>query len=143
MSSTKIIGFLNKNVNEITVDESEIDINLEIVDVNTQNILNETITEEQTKKAITLLKNNKASGIDNIINEHIKSTADLMIPLYTKLFNIRLDDSIFPIEWSVGVIKPILKHKGSRAKPDNYRSITLYITHYCFKHTVQSIHRRK
>ena len=35
-----------KNLNEITVEESEIGINLDIVDVNTQNILNVTITEE-------------------------------------------------------------------------------------------------
>ena len=97
-----------KNLNEITGEESEIDINLEIVDVNTQNILNETITEEEIKKAITLLKNNKASCIDNIINEHIESTADLMIPLCTKLFNIMLDHSILPNEWSVGVIEPIV-----------------------------------
>ena len=34
-----------KNLNEITVEESEVGINLEIVDVNTKNILNETITE--------------------------------------------------------------------------------------------------
>ena len=39
-----------------------ININLEIVDVNTYNILNETVTEKEIIKAITLLKNNKASA---------------------------------------------------------------------------------
>ena len=34
--------------------------------------------------------------IDNIKNEHIKSTAHVMIPIYKKLFNLILDCGIIP-----------------------------------------------
>ena len=48
-----------------------------------------------------------------------------MLPIYTKQFNTMLDNSIFPDEWLIGMIKPIFKNKGSRSVPENYRPITL------------------
>jgi hypothetical protein len=34
---------------------------------------------------LKIIKNNKASGIDEIINEYLKSTVSQMMPLYVKL----------------------------------------------------------
>ena len=87
--------------------------------------MNQPITESEILKNVKLLKNNKASGIDNIVNEHIKSTVYLLLPIYCKLFNVILDTGIIPQNWSIGIIKPIYKNKGDLKNVESYRPITL------------------
>ena len=58
------------------------------------------------------------AGTDQVINEYIKSTADLFIPVDVKLFNTILDHSIFPDEWFNGTIIPIYKNKGDCSLPE-------------------------
>ena len=48
-----------------------------------------------------------------------------MIAIYTTLFNLILCSGKTPDEWSIGMIKPIFKQKGSSDDLDNYRSITI------------------
>ena len=88
-------------------------------------ILDEIITLEEIHEAVQELKNNKAAGPDGILNEYIKSTVDIMIPVYLSLFNYVLDRGIFPDSWLNGVILPIYKGKGIESDPNNYRPITL------------------
>jgi hypothetical protein len=45
------------------------------------------------------LKNNKACGEDEIINEYIKSTSNHFIHIYEKLFNIICDTGVLPQSW--------------------------------------------
>ena len=71
------------------------------------------------------MKNNKSSGSDLVLNEMIKYSSKPMIELLTKLFNLILDCGKVPTDWSVGIICPIYKKKGSVKEPDNYRPITL------------------
>ena len=87
--------------------------------------INTRITLTEIEKQIKSLKNNKSSGLDLVMNEHIKSTFHIMGPIYEKLFNIILDSGVLPEVWSVGLIKPIYKQKGEKTKPENYRPITL------------------
>ena len=87
--------------------------------------MNQPITESEILKNVKLLKNNKASGIDNIVNEHIKLTVYLLLPIYCKLFNVILDTGIIPQSWSIGIIKPIYKSKGDSKSAKNYRAINL------------------
>ena len=61
--------------------------------------------------------NNKSAGIDYVKNEHIKCTSSLMIPIYTKLFNIIFDTTLIPDSWTIGVIKPIYKKRVTRLYP--------------------------
>jgi hypothetical protein len=42
-----------------------------------------------------------------------------------KLFNLVLLTGVVPRAWTDGVIKPILKKKGSPDDPNNYRGITI------------------
>ena len=88
-------------------------------------VLDQEITVTEIKNAILKLKNNKACGIDNIINEHIKSTVDCMMPVYVKMFNIVYSSGIIPDSWRTGIIKPIYKKKGPRNDPDFYRPISI------------------
>jgi hypothetical protein len=45
------------------------------------------------------LKTEKACGDDNIINEYIKSSAHLLIPIYVRLFNCIFDSGKVPCTW--------------------------------------------
>ena len=95
-------------------------------DLNSENLeINGPITETEIRTAIKQLKNGKASGIDDIKNEHMKLTTDTMIPIYIKLFNLVFDTGIIPESWSIGIIKPIYKNKGDPNCPENYRPITI------------------
>lgn len=87
--------------------------------------LNQQITESEVLSNIKTLKNNKAAGFDSVINEHIKSTAHILLPVYTKLFNLILDSCVIPESWTIGIIQPIFKNKGNPKLPENYRPITL------------------
>ena len=66
--------------------------------------INQPITYEELSKAIKALKNNKSPGLDNIMNEPLKSTFNIMHPLLIKLFNVILDKEIVPETWTVGNI---------------------------------------
>ena len=104
---------------------TETDDDLPFVDSQNNEILNESISLDEISKCIRNLNNGKASGMDNVLNEHIKSTCDIFLPVYEKLFNIILETGIFPQQWSVGCIHPIYKNKGKRGNVKKYRPITI------------------
>ncbi|MCG8046717.1 MAG: reverse transcriptase domain-containing protein [Candidatus Thiodiazotropha endolucinida] len=87
--------------------------------------LNVPITPAEILSAVKSLKNNKSPGNDDILNEHIKCTINVMLPVYTKLFNLIFNSGIIPESWVLGDILPIYKNKGSKTLPENYRPITL------------------
>ena len=80
---------------------------------------------EEIKMQISKLKNNKASGADYVINEYLKNSPHDVKTFMVKMFNIILETGIVPLSWSVGIIKPIYKKRGSPDDPNNYRGITL------------------
>ena len=69
--------------------------------------LNNYITKDEIEKCIKSLYNNKAHADDEIINEYIKSTSNIFMPVYEKLFNIIFNTGIIPEYWLLGNIKPI------------------------------------
>ena len=87
--------------------------------------LNREIQEDEVMKQIRRLKNNKAPGIDLILNELLKSSSAILVESIVRLFNFILDSGFVPSDWSIGMIKPLFKGKGSPESPDNYRGITL------------------
>ena len=90
-------------------------------------ILNSEITENEILKCIRSLKDgtSKATGNDQVINEYIKVTSHLFMPIYLKLFSNILNTGFIPDGWLKGIVKPIFKNKGDRLKPENYRPITI------------------
>ncbi len=82
---------------------------------------------DEIKKCIIKLQNGKSGGADKILNEHIKSTIDIMMPVYIKLFSKVLSTGEVPEDWIGGLILPIFKQKenGSRTDCNNYGGITL------------------
>ena len=92
---------------------------------NTNETINEAFTKKEICKHITSLKNNRASGADNILNEFIKHCPEELIPAIVKLFNVILETGIIPSDWTIGIIKALYKNKGDINDVNNYRGITL------------------
>jgi len=88
-------------------------------------LLNGAFTEEEIEKCVKKLKNNKACGLDKILNEFIIHTFPTLKQVYINLFNLALKSGVVPTDWTIGVIVPIYKNKGSISDVDNYRGITL------------------
>ena len=84
--------------------------------------LNETISIDEVANSISSLKTGKASSLDMINNEIIKSLNDCNVALLTKLFNVCLESGSYP--WNANVITPLHK-KGNKDDPDNYRAIAV------------------
>ena len=76
-------------------------------------------------KPVLLLKNNKACGDDRVINEYIRSTIGLLLPVFKCIFNYVLETGNIPQDWTLGNIIPIYKKKGDTNDPGNYRGISL------------------
>jgi sorting nexin-29 len=112
-----------KIINEDVKEEAGCSV-LDDMDGNCE-LLDDEITEIEVQECIIRLKNNKACGTDNLINEFFKNSPDKLITIYTKLFNLVLNSGVIPHDWTVGIIKPIFKNKGCATDPNNYRGITL------------------
>ena len=111
-----------KLLNQPPPDESESPNFDTLPDVPTNETLNSKI---EIKCCIKNLKNGKCPGPDTILNEYIRSTSHIFLPIYDKLFNAILDTGFFPEQCSTGCIHPIYKNKGERDNVKNYRPITI------------------
>ena len=87
--------------------------------------INKDFTFAEIKEIMKKLKNNKACGIDNVINEYLKNCSDNVVCLIVDLFNLVLKSGIVPTAWCIGIIQPLYKNKGSVNDPNNYRGISL------------------
>ena len=87
--------------------------------------LNDEITLQEITKAINKLKRNKASGVDQVENDYIIDSVDILAPVYVEFFNLVLTTGTLPELWLNGIIKPIYKNKGNSKDPNNYRPITI------------------
>ena len=102
--------------------------------------INQPITETEILEAINALLNDKSCGIDNIKNEHIKFTSQIMLPIYCKLFKVIFESGLIPESWLVDTIKPIFKNKSESRLPENYRHITIIS---CFGKLFTSVINRR
>ena len=68
--------------------------------------------------AIRLLKNNKSSGGDHILNEYIKHSHDYFIYSIVDFFYLLLMSGFTPLAWSMGIIYSIYKGKGDTSVAD-------------------------
>lgn len=116
--------FKKLNSNSINDEDSD-ELHMENPTLITNYHINGPISQEEIRKCVLNLKNDKACGDDNIINEYIKNTLDKFLNIYEKLFNIIFDTGVIPSSWLSGIIKPIYKNKGDSNNPKNYRPITI------------------
>lgn len=82
------------------------------------------ITTEEVGKILNGLDPCKSSGPDGIPTKILIICKDYIAPVLAKMFNICLDQGVFPEELKQANIIPIFK-KGNRQDPTNYRPIAL------------------
>ena len=113
-------GLLNADEPEETIDFSaytvpeELDINMEPP------------SREELDKAISLLKRNKAPGVDNITAKILKDGGDIdaVREWLLRICQLIWETESTPAEWSKGIILP-LPEKGDLSYCSNNRGITL------------------
>ena len=84
--------------------------------------LNDFITTDEVNSAIKSLKLGKASSIDMISNEILKSLDCDHRLILRDIFNACFTNGIYP--WNNSIISPLHK-KGNKSDPDNYRAIAV------------------
>ena len=81
-------------------------------------------TIEELKKAIHLLKKNKAAGEDRIPAEILKSTPMKLLLIILKLMNKIKNTCNYPKQWAIGIVSLILK-EGNKDDPNKCPAITV------------------
>ena len=81
-------------------------------------------SRDELDKAISLLKRNKASGIDNISPELLKVGGNNIREWLLRICRIIWHKELTPSEWGKGIILPLPK-KGDLSYCNNNRGITL------------------
>ena len=78
-------------------------------------LLNAEITDGEILKAIKALGAAKAAALDGVLNEYIKASASILLPIYVKPFNLVLKRRLLPDMWLQSVIIiPIYKTGSPR-----------------------------
>ena len=77
---------------------------------------------ERDRKSLAILTLTIPILIAHLVNEMLKASNDVMLLAYVKLFNIILDTGHIPDNWTIVIIKPISKNKGSKNDTDNNRN---------------------
>ncbi|UYV74237.1 hypothetical protein LAZ67_11002572 [Cordylochernes scorpioides] len=108
----------------MSIEEKEKICNIEVRISPSDPILDPEITSEEIGRAIRDLKNNKASGPDDIPNEIIKVLPDSYMGLLEQFYNRALIMGHYPTIWTKSIIHPIFK-SGDKDNPSNYRGIAL------------------
>jgi hypothetical protein len=81
-------------------------------------------TKEEIRKAITLMKNGKAAGPDDIPAEALKANLNTTVEMLYPLFERIWEEEDIPTEWKEGHLIKLPK-KGDLGNCNNYRGITL------------------
>ena len=82
------------------------------------------ISMEEVESGVKQLKLHKAPGWDGLVPAIFKLFDSNLTALRKDIFNRVLTTEIYPLAWSIGIIKPIFKN-GDENEPGNYRGITL------------------
>ena len=89
-----------------------------------KNPINKPFTKKELDTVITMLKRNKAAGMDKVLAEFLKASPEPMRKLLLRLFNTIFKAALVPKSWCLGIINPIHK-EGPKDDPDNYRGICI------------------
>ena len=97
----------------------------DIPENSSNDFLNRPIDINELVTQVKRLKNGKAHGVDQILNEFLKNSSGRLLSCIVLLFNIVFDSGVVPTDWTIGLIRPLYKKKGDPKDPNNFRGITL------------------
>ena len=83
------------------------------------------VTERDVRAALKKMKNNKATGPDQIPGEVWKVLGDEGVRILKDVFNMVIKTGRMPEEWRKSILVPIYKGKGDVLSCSNYRGIKL------------------
>ena len=81
-------------------------------------------SEDEILKLLTDTNPEKAAGIDNLSGRFLKDGAVVLALPISKLCNLSMKRSKFPLDCKIAKLKPLYK-KGSKTDPKNYHPISL------------------
>jgi len=90
-----------------------------------QNSLNSPFSETEVAETILGSKNRKATGEDQLANEHLKGSIPYTLQAWTAIFNHCYTYGTLPTRWKDSNTFLLFKGKGDPANPNNYRAISL------------------
>ena len=82
------------------------------------------LTDDELKEASRSLKLNKSSGYDNISSNVVNETSDIFFTLLKYIFNLSLQQGIFPENLKIPKVSPVYK-KDEEFLLTNYRPISV------------------
>ena len=109
-------------LNRDTVAGKDIDENEKVCD--TLDAKEDLFSEEELVTVLKELKNNKAPGADNVINEFLEYGCSEVRNKLLKIMNMIFEKGEAPIDFRKTLIKPLYK-KGDKSECRNYRGISL------------------
>ena len=89
--------------------------------------LNKPFDEDEVKRAVSSLKNNKSPGCDNVTAEHLKYAPCTHKHIAT-ILNTIAETGELPIEITQGILTPLQKPGKTKGPPENLRPIILLST---------------
>ena len=98
--------------------------NFDLTNIQNLNIITEDITRDDLEAALKTVKNNKASGCDEITGEMLKALDETSKGYLLTIFNEIWNNETPPQEWRDGIIVKLPK-KGDLGDCNNWRGITL------------------
>ena len=95
------------------------------------------ITTAEVKSAIRKMRNNRVSGIDDLLPEFFKAlaTTDKGLEIITELCRLCWNSKTIPEAWQLSRAQTLFK-KGDPAQCSNYRPISLLCCGYKFLATI-------
>ncbi|KAH9401742.1 hypothetical protein TYRP_017147 [Tyrophagus putrescentiae] len=72
----------------------------------------------------------KATGVDNVANEHLVASSGVLSSCWARIFTHVATHLQLPEQWRVSVLFLLYKNKGEKDDPDNYRGISLLCSAY-------------
>ncbi len=81
------------------------------------------LTEEQVRKMIFKCKSTSCD-LDPIPTDLLKQCIDIVLPVLTKMINLSLCTGIFPDEWKLALVIPLIKKLGLELIYKNYRPVS-------------------
>ena len=83
-------------------------------------------SEDEVLKLLKDANPEKAAGIESLSGRFLKDGAVFLALPISKLYNLLMKRSKFPLDWKIVKLKPLQK-KGSKTDPKNYRPVSLLL----------------
>ena len=98
------------------------------LDTDDTELLNSEITQDEVESILRTCKDKKAIGLDQIANEHLKGSFNVVGYLWVLLFNMILLTGSIVESWRSCMVKVLYKGKGCKRDPNAYRGIA-FLSH--------------